>query len=50
MANNIFFLNQNSFLTLNLQEWPKENFSLQYQYNIEQRSDENKVKYQLGDY
>ena len=31
-------------------EWPKENFSLQYRYNIKHRSDENKVKYQLGDY
>ena len=27
----------------------RENFSLQYQYNIKHRSDENKVKYQLGD-
>ena len=28
----------------------RQNFSLQYQYNIKHRSDENKVKYQLGDY
>ena len=28
----------------------RENLSLQYQYNIKHRSDENKVKYQLGDY
>ena len=27
-------------------EWLRENFSLQYQYNIKHRSDENKVKYQ----
>ena len=27
-----------------------QNFSLQYQYNIKQTSDENKEKYQLGDY
>ena len=26
------------------------NFSLQYQYNIKQTSDEIKEKYQLGDY
>ena len=31
-------------------EWLRENLSLQYQYNIKHRSDENKVKYQLGDY
>ena len=29
---------------------PFQNISLQYQYNIEQTSDENKEKYQLGDY
>ena len=28
-------------------EWLRENLSLQYQYNIKHRSDENKVKYQL---
>ena len=26
----------------------QDNFSLQYQYNIEQISDENKEKYQFG--
>ena len=31
-------------------EWPRQNFSLQYQYNIKQTSDEIKEKYQLGDY
>ena len=30
--------------------WPKQNFSLQYQQNIKQTSDENKEKYQLEDY
>ena len=30
-------------------EWPRQNFSSQYQYNIKQTSDENKEKYQLGD-
>ena len=35
--------------TLNSHDWPKESFSLQYQYNIKQTSDENE-KYQLQDY
>ena len=38
------------FNPLNSHEWPRQNFSLQYQYNIKQTSDENKDKYQLGDY
>ena len=29
---------------------PRQNFSLQYQYNIRQTSDENKEKYKSGDY
>ena len=29
--------------------WPRQNFSLQYQYNFNQISDENKEKYQFGD-
>ena len=29
---------------------PTQNFSSQYQYNIKHTSDENKEKYQLGDY
>ena len=37
-------------LTLNSPEWPQHNFSLQYQYNIQQTSDEKKEKYKLGDY
>ena len=37
-------------LTLYSHEWPRQNFFLQYQYNIKQTSDENKEKYQLGDY
>ena len=28
--------------------WPKQNFSLKFQYSIKQTSDENKEKYQLG--
>ena len=31
-------------------EGPRQNFSLQNQCNIKQTSDENKEKYQLGDY
>ena len=31
-------------------DWSRENFSLQYQYNINQKSDESKDKYQFGDY
>ena len=37
-------------LTLYSHEWPRQNFLLQHQYNIKQTSDENKEKYQLGDY
>ena len=29
-------------------EWPRQNFSLQYLYNINQISDENKENYQFG--
>ena len=34
----------------NSHEWPRQNLSLQYQYNIKQTSDENEEKYQLRDY
>ena len=34
---------------VNFHALPKQNFSLQYQYNIKQTSDENKEKYQCGD-
>ena len=34
----------------NSHKWPRQNFSLQYQYNIKQTSDENKENYQWGDY
>ena len=37
-------------LTKNSHDWPRQNFSLQYPYNIKQKSDENKEKYKLGDY
>ena len=39
----------NKNLTFNSHEWPRKNFSLQYQYNINQISDENKEKDQFGD-
>ena len=31
-------------------QWPRQNFSLQYWYNIKETSDENTPKFQLGDY
>ena len=34
----------------NSHEWPRQNFSLQYQCNVKNTSDENKEKYQVGDY
>ena len=37
-------------LPFNSHEWPRQNFSLQCEYNIKQTSDENKGKCQLGDY
>ena len=33
----------------NSHEWPRQNFSLQYQHNINQISEKNKEKYQFGD-
>ena len=30
-------------------KWPRQNFSLKYQYNIKQTSDEDKEKYQIED-
>ena len=32
----------------NSHKWPRQNFSLQYQYNINQISDENKENINLG--
>ena len=34
---------------LNSHEWPRQNFSLKYQYDINQISDENKEKDQFED-
>ena len=34
----------------NPHEWPRQNFSSQYQYNINQTSDENKEKYKFEDF
>ena len=36
--------------SFNSHKWLRQNFFLQYQYNIKQKSDENIEKYQLGDY
>ena len=33
----------------NSHEWPRQNFSLQYQYNVNQVSYENKENYQFRD-
>ena len=33
----------------NSQEWPSQNFFLQYYYSINQASDENEEKCQFGD-
>ena len=37
-------------LTLYSHEWPRHNFSLQYECNVKQKSDESKEKYPLGDF
>ena len=37
-------------LTFKSQSWPRENFSLHHQYDIKQTRNENKEKYQSGDY
>ena len=34
-----------NFLTSMSDQWPRQSFSLQYQYNIKQTSDEKKEKY-----
>ena len=31
-------------------EWPRQNFSLQYQYNVNQTGEENKEKYRFEDF
>ena len=31
-------------------KWPRQNFSLQYQYNVKQAGDKNREEYQLWDY
>ena len=48
----IFFYSLNIFLEIEpfKYEWSRQNFFLQYQYNINQASDKNREKYQLGDY
>ena len=49
-AKSDFGVLKNSAEPLSSHRWPRQNFSLQYQYNIKQTSDENKEKYQVGDY
>ena len=38
-----------SLKPFNSHEWLRHSFSLQYQYNINQKRDMNKEKYQFGD-
>ena len=49
-AKSDFWVLRNSAEPLTSHKLPRQNFSLLYQYNIKQTSDENKEKYQLGDY
>ena len=35
---------------INSHEWPRQNFSLEYQYNIKQTCEENTGRHKLGDY
>ena len=49
-AKSDFWVLRNSAEPLTSHKWPRQNFSLRYQYNIKQTSDENKEKYQVGDY
>ena len=37
--------NQENISPFNSHEWPRQNFSSQYQYNTNQKSDENEEKY-----
>ena len=48
--NHDLFLSFFPFQPFNSNEWPRNKFSLQYQYKIKNTSDENQEKYQLGDY
>ena len=36
--------------SFNSHEWPRQNFSLQYQYNNKQTGDENREKYKFEDF
>ena len=42
---NSYFVSKVTLKPSNSHEWPKQNFSLQYQYNIKQTSDENEKIY-----
>ena len=43
--NNFGALNFSFIQPFNSHEWPRQNFSLQYQYSVNQTSNENKEKY-----
>ena len=40
----------NLLLPFHSNKWPRQNFSLQHQYNIKQAGDENREEYQSWDY
>ena len=44
----VWFETKFSAEPFNSHEWPRQNFSSQYQYNINQISVENEEKYQFG--
>ena len=44
----INWLSPNWLMGVNSHEWPRQNLSLQYQYNIKQKMNKNTEKYQLG--
>ena len=43
-------MSKTTTIIINFHEGPRQKFPLQYQYNIKLASDEEKEKYQLGDY
>ena len=45
-----WLVRKGGFLLIKSHLWHRQNFSLRHQYNSKQTSNENKEKYQLGDY
>ena len=45
-----WLVRKGDFLLIKSHLWYRQNFSLRHQYNSKQTSNENKEKYQLGDY